>query len=62
MSRLRKYLRQIGSKGGRAAGERKRRGDAEFYRELSRKAAAARAAKRAENSHRAAVTPPTPNI
>jgi general stress protein YciG len=58
MDHVTKYLRQIGSKGGRATGERKRRGDAEFYRELSRKAAAARAAKRAEKL----ATHPTPNI
>ena len=40
------YLASIGSKGGRATGKAKVRGDAEYYRTISQKAAKARKAKR----------------
>ena len=50
MNKLTDYLRQIGSKGGQATGESKVRGDAEYYRRISLKAAKARAAKRSANA------------
>jgi general stress protein YciG len=43
---IREYMRSIGADGGRAVGQSKVRGDAEYYQRISRKAAAARAAKR----------------
>ncbi len=43
---VREYLASIGSKGGKASGASKRRGDPDYYRALSKKAAAARAAKK----------------
>lgn len=44
---LRRYLAEIGSKGGRSGtGKAKRRGSSAYYKALSRKAAKARAAKR----------------
>lgn len=39
---IKNYLSKIGRKGGSATGKRKSRGDADYYRELSRKAIAAR--------------------
>jgi general stress protein YciG len=39
---IRKYLSQIGSKGGKVTGAAKRRGDSEYYRGISRKGVAAR--------------------
>ena len=36
------YLATIGSKGGKATGKAKVRGDAEYYRRISQKAAEAR--------------------
>lgn len=41
------YLKAIGSKGGKAKGEKKRRGGSAYYAELSAKAAKARARKKA---------------
>jgi hypothetical protein len=44
---VRQYLASIGQKGGRAgAGAAKLRGDSEYYRRISRKAADARKAKK----------------
>ena len=40
------YLASIGSKGGKACGKSKVRGDADYYRRISQKAAEARKAKR----------------
>ena len=45
-SDLSKYMAAIGSTGGRAGGRVKVRGDVEYYRELSKKAAKARRAKK----------------
>ncbi len=47
---VREYLAKIGSKGGKAAGESKRRDqdDPDYYKKISEKAAAARKAKRAK--------------
>jgi hypothetical protein len=41
------YLASIGSKGGKATGKAKVRGDAEYYRKISKKAAEARKRKAA---------------
>jgi hypothetical protein len=49
----REYLAFIGSKGGKAKGEAKVRGDTDYYKRISKKAAAARKAKRASDSGRA---------
>lgn len=46
-SEVSKYLAEIGKKGGKAKGKAKVRGDADYYREISKKAAAARQKKRA---------------
>jgi hypothetical protein len=43
---VREYLASIGSKGGKAGGESKVRGDADYYKRISEKAAKARKAKR----------------
>ncbi len=43
---VRDYLSRIGAKGGAATGKSKSRGDAEYYRRISAKAAKARAKKR----------------
>lgn len=43
---VKSYLASIGSKGGKTQGAVKRRGNTAYYRELSKKAAAARKAKR----------------
>lgn len=40
------YLAKIGSKGGKAGGKSKVRGDADYYKRISAKAAKARAAKK----------------
>jgi hypothetical protein len=49
--KVRDYLSQIGSKGGRSGtGEAKVRGDADYYKRISKKAAKARAAKRINNT------------
>lgn len=46
---VKKYLSAIGRKGGKAAsGAAKVRGDAEYYKAISKKAAAARRRKREE--------------
>jgi hypothetical protein len=42
---LREHLRKAGMKGGKATGKAKVRGDAEYYRTISKKAAKARKAK-----------------
>ena len=44
MSQVNKYLASIGSKGGKATGASKVRGDAAYYKRISRKAAKARKA------------------
>jgi hypothetical protein len=44
------YLAKIGSKGGKASGQSKVRGDAAYYKRISKKAAAARKAKAAKRS------------
>lgn len=47
MTKIDKALfRAAGAKGGKASGKPKRRGNAEFYRRLQAKAAAARRAKK----------------
>ena len=43
----RKYMAGIGSKGGKAGGASKRRGDAAYYKRISKKAAQARKRKAA---------------
>lgn len=43
MNTVKQYLAAIGSKGGKATGASKRRGDAAHYKRLSKKAAAMRA-------------------
>ena len=43
---VRDYLASIGSKGGKAGGESKIRGDADYYKRISAKAAKSRRAKR----------------
>lgn len=43
---LREHLARLGKKGGEATGERKVRGDSEYYKRISAKAAKARLAKR----------------
>jgi hypothetical protein len=43
---VREYLASIGSQGGKAKGKSKVRGDAEYYKRISQKAAEARKAKR----------------
>jgi hypothetical protein len=49
--RIKDYLSQIGSKGGRSGtGKAKVRGDADYYKRISAKAAKARKAKRAADS------------
>jgi hypothetical protein len=48
--KVKKYLASIGSKGGKATGKAKVRGDADYYKRISKKAAAARKAKRASDS------------
>jgi hypothetical protein len=48
--KVKKYLASIGSKGGKATGKSKVRGDADYYKRISKKAAAARKAKRASDS------------
>jgi hypothetical protein len=49
--KIKDYLSQIGSKGGRSGtGEAKVRGDADYYKRISKKAAKARAAKRINNT------------
>ena len=48
MDKVKDYLAQIGSKGGKATGKAKLRGDIEYYRTISQKAAKARKAKRAK--------------
>jgi len=45
--RLRDYLASIGSKGGKATGKSKVRGDADYYKRISKKAAEARKRKAA---------------
>lgn len=45
----RKYLAGIGSKGGKAGGASKRRGDAAYYKRISKKAAQARKRKAAND-------------
>ena len=42
----REYLASIGSKGGKAKGKSKVRGDTDYYKRISQKAAEARKAKR----------------
>jgi hypothetical protein len=44
------YLASIGSKGGKATGKAKVRGDSDYYKRISAKAAEARAKKRAPDS------------
>jgi len=44
MSQVNKYLASIGSKGGKTTGASKVRGDAAYYKRISRKAAKARKA------------------
>ena len=44
---VRKFMREIGRKGGQASGETKRRGDSEYYKALSAKAVAAIRARKA---------------
>lgn len=46
----REYLASIGSKGGKAGGKSKVRGDSDYYKRISAKAAKARKAKRTESS------------
>ena len=46
---VRKYLASIGSKGGKTTGKSKVRGDADYYRRISQKAAEARKRKREGN-------------
>jgi hypothetical protein len=48
--KIKDYLASIGSKGGKATGKSKVRGDADYYKRISKKAAAARKAKRASDS------------
>jgi hypothetical protein len=49
--KIKNYLSQIGSKGGRSGtGSSKVRGDADYYKRISAKAAEARAKKRAPDS------------
>jgi hypothetical protein len=43
-----KFFAETGMEGGRATGKAKVRGDAEYYRSISQKAAKARKAKRAK--------------
>ena len=43
MNAIKQYLAAIGSKGGKATGVSKRRGDAAYYKRLSKKAAEMRA-------------------
>lgn len=43
--RAREYLASIGAKGGKAKGKSKVRGDSDYYKRISQKAAAARKAK-----------------
>lgn len=45
-SEIKRYLARIGKAGGSAKGSRKRRGDAEYYRQLAAKAWAKRKAKK----------------
>jgi hypothetical protein len=47
---LKEHLRKAGSKGGKAAGQSKVRGDTDYYKRISKKAAAARKAKRNADS------------
>lgn len=44
---LKRYLAAIGSKGGKTTGASKRRGDAAYYKRISKKAAQARKRKAA---------------
>ena len=48
--KVRDYLANIGSKGGKATGKAKVRGDTDYYKRISQKAAAARKAKRNADS------------
>jgi len=48
--KIKDYLASIGSKGGKATGKSKVRGDADYYKRISKKAAAARKAKRNADS------------
>lgn len=52
--KVREYLAAIGSKGGKATGKSKVRGDADYYKRISAKAAKARAAKKRAASSAAA--------
>jgi hypothetical protein len=49
VSQISKYLAEIGSRGGKAKGERKKRSP-EQYREMAKKSAQVRKAKRASDS------------
>ena len=48
--KVRDYLASIGSKGGKTTGQSKVRGDTDYYKRISQKAAAARKAKRNADS------------
>jgi general stress protein YciG len=48
----REYLASIGSKGGKATGKSKVRGDTDYYKRISAKAAKARKAKRATDRNK----------
>jgi hypothetical protein len=48
--KIKDYLASIGSKGGKATGKAKVRGDTDYYKAISKKAAAARKAKRVTDS------------
>jgi hypothetical protein len=50
IDKIKDYLAQIGSKGGKATGQPKVRGDTDYYKRISKKAAAARKAKRNTDS------------
>jgi len=46
---IKRYLASIGSKGGKTTGATKRRGDAAYYKRISKKAAQARKRKAANS-------------
>jgi hypothetical protein len=48
--KVKDYLAEIGRRGGQAKGKAKVRGDSEYYKRISAKAAKARKAKRASDS------------
>ena len=62
MSQVNKYLASIGSKGGKTTGASKVRGDAAYYKRISRKAAKARKASARQPNVRTELSPPDTTI